>query len=360
MPSKTKGTALAVQDKSSPAATGTTIEAFSFGDATSVIDVSGRDLWSYFEGVTRNADWFEPPLPPLALAKSFEMSPAHQSALVFKLQQLTALFEPSRWMDEQTHEALALDLLQMGNLFAEEVPNMAGRPATIQHTPALHTRVGVEPGTFYFVKPSLWGMGSDRHGAHKFQTRVHHVFQRSLLQEIYGVPWWSSALQSGLLNENATLFRRRYYLNGAHAGFVFYLNEPTINDEAANAIRDRLKDAKGVGNFKNLFIHAPNGKKDGVQIMPIAEVAAKDEFTGIKDVTRDDILMAHRIPPQLIGIVPKNNGGFGDVRTAMDVFFRNEILPLMRTMLRLNAMLGVEAIRYRAYEPMMPVGVAGK
>ena len=31
-------------------------------------------------------------------------------------------------------------------------------------------------------------------------------------------------------------------------------------------------------------------------------------FLNIKDVTRDDILAAHRVPPQLLGVVPKNTG----------------------------------------------------
>lgn len=334
------------------------IDAFSFGDDVSVLD--GRDLWGYFEGVYQNGEWFEPPVPMAGLAKAYRMSPHHQSAIVFKVNQLRRHFVPSRWLDAQTHAALVLDLLQMGNFYAEELPNLAGRPMAVKRSPALHTRVGVTPGEFFFVKPGLLGLGSSLNGFHKFETRVHHVFETDVEQEVYGVPQWMSALQSGLLGESATLFRRRYFKNGAHAGFVFYLSEPTIGEEAAKAIKDRLAKAKGVGNFKNLFIHAPNGKKDGVQIMPIAEVAAKDEFVGIKNMARDDLLAAHRVPPQLIGVIPTNNGGFGDVRSAMDVFFWNEIAPIMEQMLRLNEMLGVEAVRYTPYVPMAPAaGAAG-
>jgi len=35
--------------------------------------------------------------------------------------------------------------------------------------------------------------------------------------------------------------------------------------------------------------------------LPVAEIAAKDEFFNIKNCTRDDVLAAHRVPPQLPG-----------------------------------------------------------
>lgn len=61
-------------------------------------------------------------------------------------------------------------------------------------------------------------------------------------------------------------------------------------------MREALKNSKGPGNFRNLFMYAPNGKKDGIQLIPVSEVTAKDEFFNIKNVTRDDLLAAHRVP----------------------------------------------------------------
>ncbi|MXO64833.1 phage portal protein [Altericroceibacterium endophyticum] len=347
---------IAEREGAEQAAEPITIEAFSFGDDASVVD--GQNLWSYFDGMWRNGDWYEPPVPFIGLAKSYRMAPHHQSAIKFKVNLLKRHFVPSRWMDAATHERAALDYLQMGNLFLEEVRNMAKRPLRYRVSPALHTRVGVEEGRYFWVKPSPFGLGS-LSGDHEFRAgSIVHLAEPDVEQEVYGLPEWLSALQSGLLNEAATLFRRRYYKNGAHAGFVFYLSEETVSNQDADAIRDQLTQAKGVGNFKNLFIHAPRGNKDGVQIIPIAEVAARDEFLGIKNVSRDDLLSAHRMPPQLLGIVPTNNGGFGDVRSAMDVFFINEIGPLMETMRRINDITGLPVVNYRDYAPMMPVGGA--
>ena len=69
-----------------------------------------------------------------------------------------------------------------------------------------------------------------------------------------------------------------------------------------------------------------------------------------------DVLAAHRVPPQLLGVVPANTGGFGDVEKAEAVFMRIEIEPLKMRFLEINDWLGVEAVRFKPYEP--PVATA--
>lgn len=96
-------------------------------------------------------------------------------------------------------------------------------------------------------------------------------------------------------------------------------------------------------------MYSPCGKKDSIQIIPLSEVAAKDEFLNIKNVNRDDMLAAHRVPPQMMGIIPNNTGGFGDVGKASKVFVRNELIPLQRQMLELNSWVGEEVVRFEDY-----------
>ena len=66
-------------------------------------------------------------------------------------------------------------------------------------------------------------------------------------------------------------------------------------------------------------------------------------------MSRDDILAAHRVPPQLMGIVPNNTGGFGDVEKAAKVFAQNELRPLQRRMQEINAWAGEEIVRFKDY-----------
>ncbi len=115
-------------------------------------------------------------------------------------------------------------------------------------------------------------------------------------------------------------------------------------------MRKAMRDTKGLGNFRNLFMYAPNGKPDGIKILPLSEVATKDDFFNIKKASQNDLLCAHRVPPQMMGIIPENSGGFGDSVKASLVFVRNELTPLQERFKELNAWFGKEVIRFKAYQ----------
>ena len=185
---------------------------------------------------------------------------------------------------------------------------------------------------------------------HEFDAgSIHHLLEPDVNQEVYGLPEYLGALHAAWLNESSTLFRRRYYENGSHAGFILYVTDPAHNQDDIDDLRTALKSSKGPGNFRNLFYYAPSGKKDGSQLIPVSEVSAKDEFFNIKNITRDDLLAAHRVPPQLLGIVPSNTGGFGAADTAAKVFGRNEIAPLQAQFLAFNEWADDEIVRFVPY-----------
>lgn len=94
-------------------------------------------------------------------------------------------------------------------------------------------------------------------------------------------------------------------------------------------------------------MHSPNGNKDGLQIIPVSEVADKDEFAKIKGVTSDDMLAALRVP-QLLGIVPQNSGG--SIRDAATVWAAIELAPLQTRITAINDWLGQEVIRFAPFE----------
>ncbi|MNR52882.1 hypothetical protein D3C85_1727990 [compost metagenome] len=58
-----------------------------------------------------------------------------------------------------------------------------------------------------------------------------------------------------------------------------------------------------------------------------------------------------RIPPQLMGVVPQNAGGFGSIREAAQVWAVNELEPEQARLRQVNEWLGEEVVRFRPSEP---------
>ncbi|SFR79842.1 phage portal protein [Sphingomonas jatrophae] len=318
---------------------GRAIETFAFGDPEPVLN--RRELLDMLE-CWHNGRWYEPPVPVDGLARAFRASPHHSSAILLKRNLVTSALIPTPWLSRSTFGKALQDYLVFGNGYLERRDSVLGTPLRLDYSPAKFTRRGVEAGSFFYV-PGGRSETEFKRGS------VIQTAQPDINQEIYGVPEYLSALQSALLNEAATLFRRRYYLNGSHAGYILYATGD-IDQGDTDKLKAALRASKGPGNFRNLFVHAPNGKDGSLKILPIAEAGAKDEFLGIKNATRDDVLAAHRVPPSLLGIVPAQGSTTGNPLQAMQMFWELEIVPLMLPWLEINDRLGVPAVAFEERE----------
>lgn len=222
------------------------------------------------------------------------------------------------------------------------IKNRLGEIKSIKSRLAKNTRVGVNQEEYWHI---------DAGKKIKYQKgEIIHLYNPDIDQDIYGVPDYLSSINAILLNESATLFRRKYYKNGAHAGYILYLSDALTSQSDVDALEHAVRESKGAGNFKNLFMYVPNGKPDGVRVIPLAEVAAKDEFMNIKIASRDDQLAGHRIPPQLMGVVPQNAGGFGDIKKAAEVFYYHEITPIIHLLRDVNHRLGERIFNFDDYQ----------
>lgn len=316
------------------------VQAFSFGEPIPVLDRA--EILNYFEAVLMYDKYYQPPINPSYLAKALNASPHHQSAITVKKNILLSTCKTTALLPRTQLEKLVQDYLVFGYAYLEKVENAFGKVIGLTSPLAKYMRNGVEVGQFFQIV----------NGYEDYEFARNSVFcliNPDINQEIYGTPEYLASLQSAFLNESATLFRRKYYLNGAHAGSIIYMTDPTQSREDIEAIKSQIKQTKGTGNFKNLFIYVPNGKKEGLQVIPLSDAVAKDEFMNIKNASRDDVLAAHRVPPQLMGIIPNNTGGFGDVEKATKVFFVNEIIPLQERLKEINDWLGIEVIRFEDY-----------
>lgn len=322
-------------------------QAFTFGDPEPVLQ--GRGLLDYIE-CWQNGRWYEPPINMHTLAQAFHAAVHHSSAIHVKRNILLSTMEPTKLLNRQEASRLFKEFLALGNGYLNRLPAISGKTIRYEAPLGKYMRRGKDnPDQYFFVR----GYKDE----YEFtEGAVWHLLEPDLHQEIYGIPEWLASLHSSLLNESATLFRRKYYENGSHAGFILYMTDAAQKEEDVTAIRTALKGAKGPGNFRNMFIYAPNGKGDGLKLIPVSEVAAKDEFLNIKNVTRDDQMAAHRVPWQIMGVPPPNGVTAGDPVPVARVFARNEVQYLQSLFLGANEFYGEEIFRFKPYEISEPSG----
>lgn len=302
---------------------------FTFGAPEPVL----QDSLGHYIGVTASHDGrlYTPPVSRIGLAKLLRANAHHGAIPGFKRNLLLRELIPSTGMSETTMSHAALDFMVFGEAYLYGVPNMFGHILELQHLPAINMRVRLDGG---FVR--LLDDGKEEaFEAHE----IVHIFNYDVEQNVYGVPEYLGGIQALLLNEAATLFRRRYYNNGAHAGYIFYTNDPNLTEDDEDELRSQMASSKGVGNFRSMFVNIPGGAEKAIQIIPVGDFQAKDELEKVKNITRNDIIAAWRMNPALAGIIPENSAGFGDIEKIDRVYTSNEIRPICQLFNKANEVL---------------------
>lgn len=145
-----------------------------------------------------------------------------------------------------------------GNAYLEKRTNRLGGVLSLEPALAKFTRRGTDLDTYWFAKYGL--------NTQPYQFVVGSVFnlmEPDLNQEIYGLPDYLSAIPSTLLDESATLSRRKYYLNGSHAGFITYMIDAAQNQEDVVNIRKAMKSAKDRATSATCSCTRQAGRKTG-------------------------------------------------------------------------------------------------
>lgn len=314
------------------------VQAFSFGDPEPVLNNHMTEYLGVFDDFSGR--YYLPPVSLTGLANTMRANPHHNSILHFKKNMVLKWFIQSQFISYNVLQRLALDYAVLGQYYVQIFKNGFGRPVRGGYLPAISMRVGKEPGKFFKIQPD----GTEI----EFNPgEVLHVKEPDIKQGIYGIPEYLGGIQSVLLSEDAGLFRRKYYKNGAHMGYIFLTNDAGLSDKDAEALEAKVRESKGPGNFRSMMINIDKSNaKEPVKIIPVGDIGTRDEFERIKNITRDEILSMHRMYAGLSGVIPENNSGFGDMEKIMRVYHELEIGAMQQPFLEMNQVFGPHAVRF--------------
>jgi PBSX family phage portal protein len=300
-----------------------------FGEPISVLDGPMIDYIGTF--LEPSGMYYLPPISLNGLSKMRGANSYHGSALIFRRNMIVNAVVENKYMSLSDFRNANTDLITFGNCYLKIVKNRMGILKRIEHVPGLNMRAKRD-GTYIMLQPYFQNI-EFRKG------EIIHVMDYDTQQNIYGIPDWLGGLQSALLNMDATLFRRKYFKNGCHIGNIFYSNDPKLAPDTVDAIKKAVKEGKGIGNFKSMFVHSPNGHEKGFQVIPVGDISQKDEFYHIKNISSDDILASHRVNAALLAIPPKNQAGYGNLQDIHDVYIQTEVTAFAKLWTQINKQL---------------------
>lgn len=259
---------------------------------------------------------YPPPLKWSLLTQILRRNAHHESALDCKTQTVVQGYRAEgkkswekleEFLPREDVEAFVFDLLVYGNGCLEPIGSRgnSSRIAALRHVHARTLRKRADG--------QGWRQIINGEVAREL-PRIIHVRQYAPESSVYGLPRYLGALLSIRLNQSANHLRIRWQENDAHLGFLLLLNvdfaELGKDEDESQSIEqqviDAIKGAKREGYGKPMYLNLGGIEVDldkVVEKIGFADDVLKDDFRWISEVSRDNILSSHRVPPEIIAVV---------------------------------------------------------
>lgn len=268
-----------------------------------------------------NGQYFEPRISLHWLDQLITSVPYLGSALQVKRNYLLRCckLKNTKILNRTTLRKYIEDVLSFGHGYLEPEYIRGGKVLSLNHQMSMWTRNG-ESGEHWWID-NLYNQTPQ-----KFTTELWQYADYDRRQDIYGLPSYVSALHSALLNQAATVFRVEFSENKGLVRFILHVTAD-LDEAVMDSIEEKFKSTRGF-SIEDMLIHDPEGKPDGIKLIPIMGDIAKDDFLNVSKVSKQSICVATRVPLQLLAETPENAGGFGNVMQAAQAFVEGEIAPL--------------------------------
>jgi capsid portal protein len=148
-----------------------------------------------------NDGYWEPPIDRDLLAGLTRRNAQHGGIVYARAKMAAARYESGGMSSEQM-EAAFLNLVQFGDVALLKIRNGFKQVVRLFPLPSYRTRVASDGGAVVLERENQ---------VKKYKASdIVWVKQYDVVQQVYGCPDYLGAMQAALLNEDATLFRRKY------------------------------------------------------------------------------------------------------------------------------------------------------
>ena len=242
---------------------------------------------------------------------------------------------------EEVVKKATLDYILFGGFALECIRNSKGNIVRVNYQNVMNIRVNEELTTAYLS--NKWGSWNGKNIItlplfDKKELQPHFVFyyRGAITRNINPIPIWVSALKSvEVLNQTRT-FNLSNITNNFSGGALISFNGTQLKSKEMKEIKEKLEEGyTGSNNAgKLLVVNNPNGEGK-VEIVRLQPDNMGDLYKGLQESSVDDLFVAFRCNPILLG---KNdtNGGFNkqEFAEAYKLYDQTVIKPLQNNIIK--------------------------
>ncbi|MGE5487561.1 MAG: phage portal protein [bacterium] len=246
------------------------------------------------------------------------------------------------------------DYEALGNGFLEVIPNAKGEPAELAHIPATEVWIRLDGlgyvqqknGEYahfrkYGADPKLYAElpANDPLASGRERTSVIHFCRYFPWSLYYGIPPIMPAWNRLALMVLEAEYNLSFFNNNAIPDYAVIL-EGEWEDNAEDVIREYFKRHLKGQAHKTLALRSPQGGK--ITFEKLTSDLKEGSFRLLRIDCRDEILHAHGVPPQKVGIVETGKLG-GNLASEQIIEYKNSIVTPGQEMVagRLNRIIEI-------------------
>ena len=324
-------------------------------------------------------DVVEPPYNLDYLAKLYEISPAHKAAVDAKVTNIVGLgyqFAESeilkermsnieseddlnearksmsrakkslnRWLDSLNDDDTFIEVLRkaitdyetIGDGYIEVGRTVSGEIGYVGHIPATTIRrrihkdgyVQIVAGVTMFFRNFQDLNTENPIGDDQRPNEIIHFSKYTPTNSYYGVPDIIAARNAVAGEEFASRFNLDYFEHKAVPRYIVVVKNAKLSAESEKKLVNFLQTGLKGQHHRTIYVPLPadtEGKQVEFKLEPVEASITDASFTKYKEINRDEIMMAHRVPLTQVGM--NKGAGVGGARDSARMFKEQVCRPI--------------------------------
>ncbi|MBP7732758.1 MAG: phage portal protein [Caldisericia bacterium] len=276
---------------------------------------------------------------------------------VKKLESFFSKCNPDFSFDEVLHQVM-VDLECLGNAYLEVTREPSGSLTGLYHVPAHTVRVASDGGFVQLrgakkMKFSRFGETGAVDEEGMPLSEMIHLAKYNPASTYYGLPDSVPAIGSTMGDLMARDFNINFFDNNASPQYCLIISGGMLTPKDKEDLQEYFSNLKG-NPHKTMILQLP--KDVTGDLKPISTSPKEASFAEFRKTNRDLMVVAHGVPPHLLGIIESGNLGGGTGETQLANFKSLVISPRQRflseriTRLIIKKGFGIDNVRFEFNE----------